>query len=182
VKSPQIKVPAGQSIGNYTVSVQIGNPECDAVTWDTVIRVYPPPEVILAEIPDYCAGASIVPDVQYLTPLNFIDSVRWFFPGATIPDPPTSTQFEPGTITYNNIGTYEMCVTVYNLCGSDTACQTFRILEPLLADAVMDADSSCSLPFTVNVQNSSTGDERNYWWTVSGPGPVTFTRPENDVI
>jgi PKD repeat protein len=174
-KSPQIQVPGNLPIGNYTVRVQISNPECDAVTWDTVIRVSQPPQVLLNPIPDYCAGASITPDVEYLIPLDFIDSVRWFFPGATMPDPPTSNQFIPGTVTYASISTYEMCVVVYNLCGTDTACQTFRILEPLLADAVLDADSSCSVPFTTGVQNNSTGDDQNYWWTVTGPGPVTFT-------
>ncbi|WP_276132475.1 PKD domain-containing protein [Polluticoccus soli] len=49
------------------------------------------------------------------------DSLRWDFG-----DGGTSTSATP-THTYASTGTYNVCVTVYNPCGSDTKCQTVSV-------------------------------------------------------
>jgi PKD repeat protein len=46
---------------------------------------------------------------------------------------------------------------------------TFGILEPLNALALIDTNFTCDVPFTLNVQNLSTGDSLLYEWSVVGP-------------
>ena len=50
-----------------------------------------------------------------------IDSLRWHFGDGT-----SSTTTDPSH-TYSTVGTYSVCVTVYNPCGSNTYCQDVSI-------------------------------------------------------
>ena len=73
--------------------------------------------------------------------------------------------FIPTGIRYDNIGDYEVAVTVFNGCGMASQTATFSILEPMQALAALDTTFGCT-PFELGVMNLSTGDRLNYLWEV----------------
>ncbi|WP_425423030.1 PKD domain-containing protein [Phaeodactylibacter xiamenensis] len=150
-----------EGIGDYTISVEVSNPVCDGVPWDTVITVNRPPTVSLAEIDSYCDEAVFTPVATY-SDTSFIDSVRWILPFITSPVS-TSTEFNPGPFTISQTGIYDVSVIVYNRCGSDTATQSFQIYEGPVLDIALDTNSVCRGD-SLGVQNSSTGDSLSYIW------------------
>ncbi|MCB0524612.1 MAG: hypothetical protein KDC86_08810, partial [Saprospiraceae bacterium] len=81
INSPAPTITFPGPIGNYTITAQIGNPICGMVSWDKLIRVSAPPMADLDVIPDFCETASFTPVAQYNIPTDFIDSIRWWFPG-----------------------------------------------------------------------------------------------------
>ncbi|MEL7161394.1 MAG: hypothetical protein AAFN92_11620, partial [Bacteroidota bacterium] len=161
-----------QDTGRYVLFVTITNPVCDPVFWTDTILVSTVPEVTLDPIDDDCGEALITPRATYDN-LVLLDSIRWLFPGA---ETATSTLADPGAIAYRSPGTYTVSVIVWNDCGSDTARQTFRVLEPIEIVASLDTTEACGVPTTIVASNTSTGDDLSFRWAVEGPfaGDVQF--------
>ena len=97
---------------SYVVSMDL----CGIVTTDTVtVTVLPCTGGPIASFTD--TGTHTV-SFTYTGTTTSLDSVKWNFG-----DGDTSTLIDP-THTYNESGTYTVCVTVYTYCGNDTACDT----------------------------------------------------------
>jgi hypothetical protein len=146
--APKITFPNNLAIGNYVLSVSVRNSVCPPLVWRDTINVSRPPQLTLDSIPDYCETAKITPNAVYnlfglVQPQDYIDSVRWTLVGACVPAGQTSTLFNPDTVRYCQPGTYTVCVTAYNRCGSATACRTFVIYDGPDVNIVTDRDTVC---------------------------------------
>ena len=152
-------------IGDYVLTATIGNDVCGFLYWNQDVHLTAAPAVSLAAISDFCSSETITPIPTYALPLSYMDSVRWSFAGA---NPSFSSDYFPENIDYTLPGSYEICVTVYNRCDSAQACQSFRILEPLVAQATLSGNFSCAVPFQVTATNQSVGDDQSYSWSIEG--------------
>ncbi|WP_276132476.1 PKD domain-containing protein [Polluticoccus soli] len=87
------------------------------------------------------------------------DSLRWDFG-----DGGTSTSATP-THTYASTGTYNVCVTVYNACGSDTKCQTVSVTvgidEVQVLDEITIYPNPVSNKLTINGAAGATAELYN---------------------
>lgn len=88
----------------------------------------------------------------------------------------TATSSQPEH-TYTEYGTYTVTLIASNTCGSDTSVQMLNLPEPAAA-AFSPGDSIGCAPFTVQMENQSTGDDLNYYWTFDGGQPLTSTEKE----
>jgi PKD repeat protein len=159
--------------GVYTIAVEVGNPYCNAITETFEVYVNRAPEVSLAGIQlisDDCDSLTLTPMATYNLSENFISEFNWGFPGA---EPATSAEANPATIVYSSPGEYTVTIMVGNECGEASASTSFRLLEgPGLNFAL--ADSVCvGEPFMV--ENSSTGDDLIYTWSVLPAGVATIS-------
>jgi PKD repeat protein len=151
--------------GLYVIVVEVSNPVCDPVFWTDTVLVSEGPQLAIDPIGDFCGEANISP-IGTFNNLTRLDSLRWYFPGAT---DSTSTLSDPGQRTYSSPGTYTVSLLAWNSCGQDSTSTTFRVLEPIVVEASADANFSCDLPFVVTVTNATAGDDLNYDWRIEGP-------------
>lgn len=151
--------------GVYIIAVEVGNSVCDPVFWTDTVLVSEGPQLAIGPIEDFCGEANISP-IGTFNNLARLDSLRWYFPGAT---DGTSTLPDPGQRSYSSPGTYTVSLLAWNSCGQDSTGTTFRILEPIVVEASADANFSCDLPFVVTVTNATAGDDLNYDWSIEGP-------------
>lgn len=154
--------------GVFVLNVLVGNPVCDPVSWSDTVWVLESPTVSFPAIPDDCGETTVElanNSVMIGNP-GRLDSIRWTFPGG---QPETSAGLYPGVINYDGAGSYTITAEVYNFCGTNTFSQSFQVLEPIEVDAQLSSDFSCELPFTINVENFSSGDQLNFEWSVTGP-------------
>ncbi|MDD3320899.1 MAG: PKD domain-containing protein [Paludibacter sp.] len=102
--------------GTYKLRLSVTNSAGTKYTEQTIV-VTQPPIVSIDSIPDFCGTASIHPvaAVNTCTPLTEHISYSWSFPGGS---PESSTSLNPGIITYNAVGKYEVTLTVSNECGA----------------------------------------------------------------
>jgi PKD repeat protein len=169
---PEITFP---DTGVFVLNVLVENPVCDPVSWSDTIWVLELPTVSFPVIPDDCGETTVELNSSSVTIGNpgRLDSIRWTFPGG---QPETSADLYPGVINYDGAGSYTVTAEVFNFCGTNTFSQSFQVLQPIEVDAQLSSNFSCDLPFTVNVENFSSGDQLNFEWSVAGPfaGNVSF--------
>ncbi|MBN2213706.1 MAG: PKD domain-containing protein [Bacteroidales bacterium] len=107
--------------GSYVVSMLAKN-SCNSDKENINIDVYDFPEIYLKDIDNYCSEGEAYQILPVVTDSSEsgIKEYSWTFTGGM---PSASTQQNPGTITYDDFGTYDVSVAVTNLCGtvSDTA-------------------------------------------------------------
>jgi PKD repeat protein len=151
--------------GVYIIVAEVGNSVCDPVFWTDTVLVSEGPQLAIDAIGDFCGGANISP-IGTSNNLARLDSLRWYFPGAT---DSTSTLSDPGQRMYSGPGTYTVSLVAWNSCGRDSVSTSFRVLEPIVVEASADTNFSCDLPFVVNVTNATAGDDLNYDWRIEGP-------------
>jgi PKD repeat protein len=124
--NPEFDVREG---GSYNFRFVVGT-ECDSITWDTVIVFSGPPEVELASPADACQTAVLNFDqtlVRYNDNGLPITEYFWEFNGAS---PNNSSERYPKNISYNSVGEYPYRLSVTNGCGTSTAIDTMRVLNP----------------------------------------------------
>jgi len=97
-----------------------------------------------------------------------IDSLRWHFGDGT-----TSTTTNPSH-TYSAVGTYTVCVTVYNPCGSNTYCQDITI--PCITAPVASFTHSGTPIVNFTYTGTTTGIDSVRWHFGDG-GTSTITSP-----
>ena len=159
-------------IGDYQLTVTVGNPVCDGLTQTFDIRVSESPTVTLVAIEDFCETARVLPAPTYSNE-DFIDSVRWTFPAEA--NVQTSTALDPGEIAIDQPGDYTFSVTVYNACGQNNAQQSFRVLEGPNLDISLDTAFVCSGSGIIMAINNSTGDDLSYTWEESSNGQIQIS-------
>ncbi|MEM9835812.1 MAG: PKD domain-containing protein [Bacteroidota bacterium] len=166
--SPNFTFAAGLALGFYEVSVNVSNPQCDVITWDTIIRLSAPPEVSLDSIGNFCEEFSLLPDVEYNIDTSLFDSVRWTLtvaPNDSLVYTTHNRDFFPDSIRNGLNATYTLSVFVFNGCGMDSASQSFRVLEGPDPNFSLNNNFFC-IGDTIFVTDSSGGEDLIYDWVV----------------
>lgn len=99
------------------------------------------------------------------TTMGVADSVVWDFG-----DGSTSTMMNP-THTYASDGNYTVCLTVYNICGSDSTCTMISACD-MLAGSIGHTASQDTVDFTYT---STSGTGTSYMWNF-GDGNTANTK------
>jgi PKD repeat protein len=169
-------------VGDYVISAEIGNPVCGTLSWDTIIRLSELPTVTITDVPDFC-GPSLVTFTGVFSDEAFIDSVRWQVMDESGAQLFSTDSLAPAAAPLSE-GSYTVIATVFNECGSSEDQKTFRILEPIVVEASIDTNFSCSLPFLATVTNATVGGDLNYDWSITGPfaDNVTFDPGARDPV
>ena len=102
--------------GTYTITLALTNP-CGTFTTTRTVTVKKPPTVILNPVSTICIPGSISPSATVTNCGSNTTTYAWTFAGGT---PASSTNANPGTISYNTPGTYTITLAVTNECGTTT--------------------------------------------------------------
>ena len=103
--------------GQYQIKLSLTN-KCGTFSYYDTVIVKRKPQVTLSASPlVICAGESITPTISALACSGTISNYNWGFPGGTPSSYQSASNPNPGTVTYNNPGTYIIYDTVKNECG-----------------------------------------------------------------
>ncbi len=158
------------AIDTFIVQLEASNGACGSFTWQDTVIASGRPNVSLSPIGDTCLipGTVFTPvafyDVEGVVDTNFIDTFSW----TVTPQGYMSNLPNPTDIPYGNPGLHTVSISVTNQCGTDLVSTTYTVLQPPNADAQLSAMFGCA-PDTIDVINSSTGDNLTYTWTVTPP-------------
>jgi gliding motility-associated-like protein len=131
-KNPQWRFDGpGQYIVELTVrGVASG---CSSPIDRDTILVKAPPRVTLPAIPSVCVGNSITPTATVVNCYSTqAPTYLWTFTGGS---PATSTDANPGAVTYATNGTFTVQLAVTNECGTTTQTRSVIIANPPVANA-----------------------------------------------
>jgi PKD repeat protein len=149
--------------GTYNVCLTISNP-CDTTIICHAVTICPSPTAAFTRVANGL-------NVQFTsTSTGAPSSYAW-----TFGDGGTSTLQNPGHI-YLASGTYNVCLTVTNTCGSHTTCQTLTI-----CNSVNAAFSSTTNNLNATFSNSTTG-ATTYAWTFGDGGTSNQQNPSHVYI
>lgn len=83
---------------------------------------------------------------------------------------------------YENSGTYNVALTVENICGTNTVIKEVivNVSQPISANFESNIISGCS-PVSVEYRNSSLGNSTDWEWVFEGGNPATST-DENPIV
>ncbi|MFA5045453.1 MAG: PKD domain-containing protein [Paludibacter sp.] len=155
--------------GTYTIQLSVGN-ACGNKSTTQTVTVKKTPTVAINDIPDYCGTASINPTavVNSCSPTS---GFTWSFPGGT---PSTANTENPGTITYNTPGNYEVSLSIFNECGvSITSIKTFKVNQiPVLTNSDL-SQTLCSGQQTIPVTLTSDISGTAFTWTATATAGVS---------
>ncbi len=163
------------SPGQYQVSMTMEN-SCGIFTDIESITVQDEPQANLNILPNICAGQSVNPSVVVDDCLAAITSYAWTFENGS---PANSANANPGSVTFNTAGNWDVDVDITNACGT-TSLQTNVTVEPT---PDINISSSAGLEICANSSTVLTASGANtYTWdwdaTLSTTnGPVTTATP-----
>jgi gliding motility-associated-like protein len=184
------------NLGTYDVTLIVTNNfGCTSdSTFNDLFSVSESPEVnfIAATNPSTCNQPPLTLDFVNQTILGSISNptgvnYNWSFPGATSPNPPTSTSPAPTGVTYSNVGNYDvqLIATVAATGCADTLIRDAYVsIGPIQADFTVPSTLCVGEPFTLT--NSTQGGANFYRWdrlcdgTINNQGAsgtVTYTFP-----
>ncbi len=163
--------------GMYTIKLSLTN-SCGTVSTSKMVQVTKPPTVIINNLPDYCDVATINPSaiVDGCAPLATPLTYSWSFPGG---NPATSSLVNPGSITYNTIGTDTVYLKVTNAdCGAaTTAFKVFTIHKTPTVNDTPDLEV-CKGTTITGIKFSGSGVNTTYNWSMNtaiGLSPLSGT-------
>ena len=110
------------------------------------------------------------------------DSYVWTFEGA---EPSTSYDENPGTVVYNNFGTYTITLEASNVDGSkdifEKEISVVDAIDIIFSTEIIESDYP---PVEIAITNNTDGEELTYLWTFEGGIPETSTaqHPENIIF
>lgn len=144
--------------GKYTIKLSITN-SCGTVTTTKIVEVKKPPTVNLPVISGACGTVTITPTATVTNCGTGSLSYQWTFTGGT---PTSSTNVNPGSITFSNVGTNTVALTVTNECGSTSTNRDFIISSAPSVTPPSDK-TFCAGIATGTINFSGTGT--TYSWT-----------------
>lgn len=179
--------PPGNSPVTQTISLTVGNQCGTSSDLETVIIHRPTLAQFTASATTVCLGNAISFNN---TSLGENLSFEWDFGNGD-----SSTDQNPGSITYASPGTYTIQLIANGYCGPDTMERIITVNPLTVADFdLLGPNEGCS-PLTVEFANNSTGVGLSYNWSLDGVSigssenitPITFTEspgntPVNHVI
>lgn len=123
--------------GNYTVSLAATG-SCNTDTWTGNVAIKGKPNIDTAKIPQGCSAPYTFDPATYFSYDNGGDpaaTFTWGFPGGS---PASSTQKDPGNITYNTPGFYTLTLKISNACGDSSIAQQLTVNNNIKPDAGSD--------------------------------------------
>ena len=97
------------------------------------------------------------------------DTFAWIFEGA---EPSESSDENPGTLLYNNAGTYTIKLTVSNIDGSiDSVEKQITVVDGIAIDFSTEILENNYAPVEVDITNTTDGVGLSYYWTFEGGNP-----------
>lgn len=109
--------------GTYTIELSVTN-VCGTDIVTQQITVIEPPQVDLEPIADACQGTVINPSAFVDNGGGVINDYSWTFPGGS---PGSANGPDPGTVTYDQTGNFNVTLEVTNECGTATATESFLV-------------------------------------------------------
>ena len=162
--------------GKYTIKLTVLNSCSNSQTTTQTVTVNKPPNVSINSIANSCGSASITPisTVNSCGPPSSTLTYAWSFPGGI---PISSTSINPGTITYNKDGNYEISLIVTNECGvSTTAKQSFVVnKKPAITNASLSQTICSGLKPELVTLISDPPNATFSWTATATPGISGFT-------
>lgn len=158
--------------GKYTLTQTITT-SCGSETSTQIIDVKKPPTVTINPIENLCGTGSINPSatINNCTSNTSGISYNWTFIGGT---PASANTLDPGNISYNALGNYTATLEITNECGvSNTATQTFEVLELSELTNTNLTQEICSNQTTVETPFSSTNTNTTFSWTAIATNGIT---------
>ena len=162
--------------GSYDITLTASN-MCSSDDTTVTIHVNDAPEVTLDPIANFCGTATVNPTAHYNDHGTPIHTYTWTMNGG---NPSTSSNSQPGSVTYSSPGTYTIYVQAENNCGTAIDSVTFTVYE--LPDVIATAteDTICKgATTTLNATGAIA-----YSWSpstkLSNPGQsTTNATPDN---
>lgn len=151
--------------GTYTITLTVnacGNP---VATQTVMVRLKP--TVNLINTNNNCEQTVVLNPVSLVTfGGGAADSTGWTFLNGSIP---SFSGPNPPNVTFSGVNIFAITVHVSNVCGNQTATDTFSILPPATAQATISDDTLCAPAEILKITNGSTNAFSNssYTWTVS---------------
>lgn len=152
--------------GIYTIGMVVISPAaaCTSAIVTQTITVKSKPVVSLNSIPaTLCQNQSITPSATVNCYINAATTYAWTFTGGT---PASSTNANPGTISYNTPGTYTITLAVTNECGTTTV-STPVTVNPTPVPAVPANIAVCAGVTVGPLSFSSSTPGATFSWTNS---------------
>jgi len=146
------------SSGVYTITQTVTN-ICTTATSSQTVTIKEKPKVNITVLSTICLGETVIPTASETPCEGTISGYSWSFPGGT---PSSSTQLNPGIISYTTAGVKTITLTVTNECGSSTATTTVNVLNPPAANAGNDRAICSGTPITIG---STPQSGYTYNWT-----------------
>ena len=161
--------------GTYIVRLAISNICATNVIRRDTVRVYAKPIVQIGNAVSGCAPHTINP-INNTVNQSPTATYYWDFGNGQ-----TSTQRNPGSITYNNGGNFNIKLVVKDTCGIDS--QLVSITVSTLPIAKFSADTVCRNTATLFTGNStlSTGDviTQHKWYFGNGDSSTSISTNQN---
>jgi large repetitive protein len=170
--SPTIRF---NNTGNYTVRLKVTG--CGSPIWETQITVLSGTTFVMPSLPDLCDGTN-----NSISPMPAIGgsgtNVSWTFAGG---NPATSSSSSPGTITYPGPGKYVVTAVADGLCNTVNFSDTFDIVSPAIANALISDDTLCGPGEVLMLTNASINafSTNPFTWSVSPSTGVTYSNGTN---
>ena len=168
--------------GTYTLQLTTTN-SCGTSIATETIEVKAPPTATISSVSDFCGTASISPTatVENCAPNSETITYNWTFTGGT---PASANTLDPGTITYNTPGDYQISFSITNSCGTTTDTEDFSINPIPSVTNTNLAQTICSGTDTAIINLTSNIAGTTFLWTASAPTGVSgFTTSGNtDII
>jgi PKD repeat protein len=142
--NPVIRFTSG---GKYDVTLVVLN-ACNRPVWTGEVNLRYVPVIDTNSIPPGCFPPySFNPyTANYFTFDNGGDDAatyNWIFSGGA---PANSTQQDPGNVTFNAAGTFQVKATITNICGLDSITQNVTVLNNIVPNAGPDLNVCTSSP------------------------------------
>lgn len=160
--------------GTYTITLAVTN-ACGTFTFNRTVTVKRPPAVALTPVANACGTVSLAPAATVNACGNSPLTYAWTFGGGT---PATSSNPNPGTVTFAGAGVHIISLSVTNECGTTTVSQQFTIDTVTVANAG-PAQNMCGTTATMAANNAVIGT--GVWSIVSGPNVPAITNTTSPV-
>ena len=159
------------SSGTYIIQLTVKN-DCGISTFSKEVAIKKPPAVNLSATSDLCGPSSINPaaTVQGCDISSELLTYVWSFPGGI---PATSTDFDPGTISYSVPGEYTYSLTVTNSCGSTTESSSFLLNQIPNITNTNTLQNFCSSILTDPINLTSNLEGTTFEWTSEAPAVLS---------
>lgn len=122
--------------GIYTIRLS-ARTQCGSFTYDKAVTIKEPPTVSINNIPDTCGATEISPTANVISCSSSENEYKWTFEGGV---PNTSTELDPGTISFSSPGEKTITLEVTNDCGTTKQTKTITISEPPIVNAGEDLE------------------------------------------
>jgi PKD repeat protein len=157
--------------GNYTIRLSVTN-ACGTFTTTNTVTVKKPPTVVFTPLANACGTTTFTPSATVTACGTNALVYSWSFGGG---NPGSSSNANPGPVTFTGAGPHPISLSVTNECGTTTANTQFNIDTVSVSNAGPN-QSLCGNTTTLAANSPVIGT--GLWSKTSGPA-ATITTPSS---